>query len=89
MEDDSIELLVIAMAHYYNIRQVIPTLPLNMIQNMHPSTISNGSTSMIPLHSHLFTADDSKSIPAELLPIFSHHSITSPPILSFNGSLDG
>lgn len=92
MEDDSIELLVIAMVHYNNLRQLISTLPYNSIPTFNsllPSTIPNGPTPMIPNYSYTFIADDFKSIPIEQSVPFSNRTINQPPPVSFSYSLDG
>lgn len=92
MEDDSIELLVIAMVHYNNLRQLISTLPCNSIPSFNsllPSTIPNGPTPMIPNYSYAFIADDFKSIPIEQPLPFSNRTINQPPPVSFSYSLDG
>lgn len=92
MEDDSIELLVIAMVHYNNLRQLISLLPPNTIPSftpMHLSSIPNGLTPMIPMYSNAFIADDSKSIPIDQTPILLHRSLPQPSSVSFSYSLDG
>lgn len=92
MEDDVIELLVIAMAHYTTIRQMLSTLPLSSDVALPTTsfipTFPDGPTPMIPIQSYAFGVQETilydRPVTNQTLPTTSQL-----PSATLSHSLDG
>jgi hypothetical protein len=89
MEDDVIELLVIAMVHYTTIRQMLSNLPAPSAPSFVPS-FPDGPTPMIPIQSYAFGIQESLPLSPDRQP-FNQSLLTlnQLPSATFSYSLDG
>lgn len=89
MEDDVIELLVIAMVHYTTIRQILSSLSIPAPSTFVPS-FPDGPTPMIPIQSYAFGIQESLPISPDRQP-FNQSLLTMNqlPSATFSYSLDG
>jgi hypothetical protein len=89
MEDEVIELLVIAMVHYTTVRHMLSNLPHSSGFSSYAPSFPDGPTPMIPVQSFAIGVQDNLPFSLERQPNQTPLAINQLPPATFTTSLEG